>query len=111
MALPTSHLYVLIALAEEDRHGYAIMTAAREAGASLGPGALYAALGRLLDSRMIAEIDERPAPELDDARRRYYRITPGGRAAMTAELDRLHAVIDRATRGTGWRPGVVPGGA
>ena len=98
MALPTSHLQVLLALADGERHGYAIMQAAEEAGHRLGPGALYTALGRLLDGGLITELDERPAPELDDTRRRYYRITPAGSDALVGELARLQAVLDLARR-------------
>jgi DNA-binding PadR family transcriptional regulator len=108
MALPASHLQILVTLTGGDLHGYAIMMAARAAGEPLGPGALYAALGRLLDGGQIEEADERPAHELDDARRRYYRITPQGRAALVLELDRLHALLERAAAAgidrRAWRP-------
>lgn len=108
MALPASHLQILVALTSGDLHGYAIMLAAREAGEPLGPGALYAALGRLLDAGLIGELDERPAHEFDDVRRRYYRITPQGRAVLVLELDRLHALLERAAAGgidrRAWRP-------
>jgi DNA-binding PadR family transcriptional regulator len=114
MSLPASHLQILISLAAGDLHGYAIMAAARAGGAVLGPGALYAALGRLLDAGQIEELDERPAPELDDARRRYYRITAAGHGAMVAELDRLRAILDLARRagvGQGHSRGLATGGA
>jgi len=108
MALPASHLQILIALTTGDLHGYAIMMAAREAGERLGPGALYAAIGRLIDSGQIEEVVERPAPEHDDDRRRYYRLTPRGRAALVLELDRLHSILERAAAGgidrRAWRP-------
>jgi DNA-binding PadR family transcriptional regulator len=64
----------------------------------LGPGALYAALGKLVDQGLIEETDDRPAPDLDDARRRYYRITPAGRAALGVEVGRLQRVVDHARR-------------
>jgi DNA-binding PadR family transcriptional regulator len=101
MALPTSHFHILLALAGEDRHGYSIMkeTAALTGGeVRLGPGALYAALGKLVDQDLIEETDDRPAPDLDDARRRYYRLTDAGRAALGAELSRLQRVMDHAKR-------------
>jgi DNA-binding PadR family transcriptional regulator len=105
VALPESHLKILIALAEGDRHGYAIMQSVRADGGQLGPGALYAALGRLTDAGQIEELDERPAAELDDARRRYYRLTLAGHTALTAELNRLNALLDRARLpGVGWVP-------
>lgn len=110
MALPTSHLQILLALADGERHGYAIMRAAEQAGTRLGPGALYAALGRLLDTGLVEETDERPAPELDDGRRRYYRLTPSGRDALVTELARLQAVLDRArSAGVRWAPGDLGG--
>ncbi|MFN8194542.1 MAG: PadR family transcriptional regulator [Nocardioidaceae bacterium] len=105
MALPRSHLQVLLALADGDRHGYAIMRSAEENGDRLGPGALYTALGRLLDAALIEELDERPAPDLDDSRRRYYRITRTGRAALVEELAGLQSVLDRATAAGVWSPG------
>lgn len=105
MPLPESHLQILLTLADGEKHGYAVMQAVQADGGRLGPGALYAALGRLLDAGHIEELDERPAPELDDARRRYYRITASGHGVLTAELDRLAGILDRARRpGIGWSP-------
>lgn len=108
MALPTSHFHILLALADEDRHGYSIMKeteALTQGEVKLGPGALYTALGKLADQGLIEEIDERPAPDLDDARRRYYRITDAGRAALGAELQRFHQVVEHARRADlGWSP-------
>lgn len=100
MSLPESHLYILLALVEGDAHGYRIMeaTASTTDGAvKLRPGALYAALGRLVDTGLIVETDDRPAPELDDQRRRYYRITPNGREALRVEIRRLARVVACAT--------------
>jgi DNA-binding PadR family transcriptional regulator len=99
MALPTSHLHILLALVSEDRHGYSIMRETEEltdGQVKLGPGALYAALGKLTDAGLVVETEERPAPELDDARRRYYRITDAGRAALGVEPQRLQKVISYA---------------
>ncbi len=104
MGLPRSHFQVLLALADGDHHGYAIMRRAEDHDERLGPGALYTALGRLLDAALIEELDERPAPDLDDSRRRYYRITRKGRAALLDELARLQAVLDRATAAGVWSP-------
>lgn len=97
--MPESHLHILLVLADGDAHGYAIMqaTEAITAGAvTMRPGALYAALGRLVDAGSIVETDDRPAAELDDQRRRYYRITPAGRQALEAELGRLARLLDHA---------------
>lgn len=99
MSLPDSHLHVLLALAGADAHGYRIMHTVETitAGAvHLRPGVLYAALGRLADTGLIVEIDERPAAELDDQRRRYYRITSSGRQALGAEIDRLARLVGHA---------------
>jgi DNA-binding PadR family transcriptional regulator len=101
MALPNSHFHILLALAGEDRHGYSIMKETEQLTGGevrLGPGALYAALGKLVDQGLIEETDDRPAPDLDDARRRYYRLTDAGRAALGAELGRLQRVMDHAKR-------------
>ena len=77
---------ILQALADgEERHGYAIMCAVEEHTAGkviLGPGTLYRAIGRLLDDGLIVQTDRRPDPALEDARRRYYRITPRGLALL-----------------------------
>jgi DNA-binding PadR family transcriptional regulator len=101
MALPTSHLHILLALADEDRHGYSIMKETERltgGDVRLGPGALYAALGKLADQGLIEETEDRPAPDLDDARRRYYRLTGEGRAALGAELERLQRLVEHARR-------------
>ena len=96
LPLPTASFHILIALADHDRHGYSIMQdiAARTEGKlRLSPGTLYGSIRRLLEGGLIQELDERPDPELDDERRRYYRLTPFGRAAATAELERMTQVI------------------
>lgn len=91
---------VLIALADEERHGYGIMQeVARRTGGTvrLGPGTLYGAIKRMLDERLIEESDERPDPEMDDERRRYYRLTARGRKAAATEAERLAELV-RAAR-------------
>lgn len=88
--------HILLALVDADRHGYAIMqqVAADSGGAiGLGPGTLYGALARLLDYGFIREVESRVDPALDDSRRRYYRLTPAGRAAASTEAARLAAVV------------------
>ncbi len=92
---------VLVAIGAEERHGYAIMAqVARitDGATQLGPGAIYTTIRRLLDDGLIEESDERPDPELDDQRRRYYRLTAAGRVAAAAEVRRLDAIV-RASRG------------
>jgi DNA-binding PadR family transcriptional regulator len=99
-------LNVLLALADEERHGYGIMLEVEErtAGAMrLGPGTLYGAIKRLREGAMIEESEERPDPELDDERRRYYRLTEFGGRVLAAEIERLEAAV-RAAR----RKGVYP---
>src|SRR5258708_9843554 len=92
LPLPLAAFHILIALAHEDRHGYAIMldVAKRTDGElRLSPGTLYRSIQRMLEQGLITETSERPAPELDDERRRYYRITPFGAAAAPAEPHRM----------------------
>jgi DNA-binding PadR family transcriptional regulator len=88
--------HILLALSEGERHGYAIMQeVAADTGGSLrlGPGTLYGCLKRMLAARLVEESDERPDPDLDDERRRYYRITALGARTLRAEAERLaHAV-------------------
>lgn len=93
-------MYVLLAIGPGERHGYAIMSeVARmtEGGTRLGPGAVYTAIKRLLDDGLIEETDERPDPDLDDQRRRYYRLTALGQAVAAAQVRQLEAVVN-ATR-------------
>ena len=97
---------MLVALADQDRHGYAIMqdVAARTDGAmTLSPGTLYGSIKRMLDEGLIVELDERPDPDDDDERRRYYRITRLGREVAQAEADRLTTLL-RQARAAGLTP-------
>ena len=97
---------ILVALADQDRHGYAIMqdVAARTDGAmKLSPGTLYGSIKRMLDEGLIVELDERPDPDEDDERRRYYRITSSGRDVAQAEADRLTTLL-RQARSVGLTP-------
>jgi len=103
MALPVPVLHILITLADGESHGYAIMqdVAARTDGAlRLGPGTLYGSIKRMLHDGLIEELDERPDPDQDDARRRYYRITARGRKAAGEEIGRLAKLV-RQARATG----------
>jgi DNA-binding PadR family transcriptional regulator len=99
--------HILVALADEDRHGYAIMqdVTSRTGGAlKLGAGTLYRSIQRMLEQGLVVEISARPAPELDDERRRYYRITPFGRTVAKAEARRLAQMLKLA-RASGFAPG------
>lgn len=89
---------ILLALAGGDLHGYAVMqeVARRSEGTvTLHPGSLYRALARLLEDALIEELENRPA-DRDDERRRYYRLTPLGRAVARVETTRLHHLLQRA---------------
>src|SRR5258708_40370017 len=84
--------HVLLSLADREQHGYGIMQEVldRTGGkVRLWPATLYGTLKRLIDAGLIEESDARPAPELDDARRRYYELTPFGRRVLAAERARL----------------------
>ena len=91
--------HVLVAIGPEERHGYSIMqeVARITNGATrLGPGGVYTTIRRLVDDRLIEESDERPDEELDDQRRRYYRLTGLGRAVVGAEAARLESLVEAA---------------
>ena len=96
LPLPAATFYILMAVAEEDRHGYAIIhdVAARTGGElKLSAGTLYRSIQRMLEQGLIIETQERPAPELDDERRRYYRITPFGAEVAKAEATRMSKLV------------------
>ena len=99
LPLTPAVFHILLALADQDRHGYAIIldVADRTGGAMrLGTGTLYTAISRLLEQGLIEESDARPAEEDDDERRRYYRLTGFGREVAHAEARRLSALVRMA---------------
>ena len=99
LPLPPATFHILMALAEDDRHGYAILqdVALRTHGTvKLGAGTLYRSIQRMLEQDLIVEVRERPAPEDDDERRRYYRITPFGAEVARAEARRLTDLVKLA---------------
>ena len=99
LPLPSAAFHILMALASEDRHGYAIIQEVeqRTGGAlRLSAGTLYRSIQRMLEQGLLVETRERPAPELDDERRRYYRITPFGTAVARAEGRRLADLVNMA---------------
>jgi DNA-binding PadR family transcriptional regulator len=107
LPLPAAAFHILLALADGDRHGYAIIqeVAARTDGrTTLSAGTLYRSIARMLEQGLIVEAEERPAPEMDDERRRYYRITRFGVQVARAEAHRL-ATLVRLARGRGLAPG------
>jgi DNA-binding PadR family transcriptional regulator len=106
LPLPTATFHILLAVADDDRHGYGIIqnVAARTGGqVKLSAGTLYRSIQRMIEQDLLEEIDERPAPEDDDERRRYYRITPFGRAVAGAEARRLNDLV-RLARASGFMP-------
>ena len=106
LPLPPATFHILLAVAEDDRHGYAIIqdVAARTGGElKLSAGTLYRSIQRILEQGLIVETSERPAPEEDDERRRYYRITALGTAVAKAEARRLTQLV-RMARAKGFAP-------
>lgn len=90
---------VFVALADGEKHGYAIIkevSRRTEGKVRLLPGTLYAIIKRLVADGFIMESSERPGPDLDDERRRYYRLTDRGRALAVAEADRLEETLRQA---------------
>lgn len=93
--------YILLALASGEKHGYEMMKQVNQDSqgqVKMGTGTLYGSLKRMLADGLIEEAGERPAPELDDERRRYYRLTDLGRQAFTMELQRYSQVVSLAQR-------------
>ena len=91
--------HILLALADKERHGYDIMREVderSEGNVRLGPGTLYGSIKRMLSDGLIEELDERPDPELDDERRRYYRLSDLGRRVAVAEAQRLERLVRSA---------------
>jgi DNA-binding PadR family transcriptional regulator len=106
LPLQPAAFHILLALADADRHGYAIIqeVAARTGGGvRLSAGTLYRSIQRMLEQGLIDEVRQRPAPELDDERRRYYRLTAFGRSVACAETERLSRLV-RLARGSGFAP-------
>ena len=104
--LPPATFHILLSLAEDERHGYAIIQeveARTEGELRLSAGTLYRSIQRMLTQGLIVESRRRPAAALDDERRRYYRITPLGLAAARAETRRLTQLV-RAARALGLTP-------
>src|SRR5688500_12237107 len=88
--------HILLALAAEARHGYAVMKQAEhdsQGTVSMGPGTLYGSLGRMLERGLVRESEKRTDPELDDQRRVYYQLTAAGRTALANELQRYERLV------------------
>jgi DNA-binding PadR family transcriptional regulator len=99
LPLTPAMFHILLALADRERHGYHIMQEVderTEGRVKLGPGTLYGSIKRLLADGLIEESDERPDAELDDERRRYYRLSDFGFRVATAEAERLENLVKSA---------------
>ena len=107
LPLAPAMFHILVSLAGGDRHGYALIQDIAErtaGGVRLGAGTLYRTIQRMLEEGLIVELAERPDPDEDDERRRYYRVTAFGRAVARAEADRLADLVKLA-RASGLAPG------
>lgn len=107
LPLQPSVFHILVALADQDRHGYSIMqdVAARtDNQLRLSPGTLYGSIKRMLAQGLIEELRDAPNPDDDDERRRYYRLTRFGRSVVAADMARLESVL-RQARAAGLAPG------
>lgn len=99
LLLTPAVFHILLALVDGERHGYGIMQEVRalsDGRVHLGPGTLYRSIKQMVADRLIEESDARPDPALDDERRRYYRLTPGGLSVARAEAQRIALLADVA---------------
>ena len=99
LPLPTATFHILLALKDGEKHGYAIMSDVEElseGAVKIGPGTMYGSIKRMLAEGLIEETDERPDPEMDDERRRYYRCTALGQRVCQAEVERLTKLLRNA---------------
>jgi DNA-binding PadR family transcriptional regulator len=102
LPLTPAVFHILVALGDGEAHGYAIMQAVTQKSTGtvrLGAGTLYGAINRLLQDGLIEESEERPDPEMDDSRRRYYRLTDFGGRVLAAETKRMADLV-RTARST-----------
>ena len=107
LPLPSATFHILMAVADEDRHGYGIIqdvSTSTNGELKLSAGTLYRSIQRMLEQGLLIETRDRPAPEDDDERRRYYRITPFGRTVAKAEANRLMHLV-RLARKSGFAAG------
>ncbi|HET6596336.1 MAG TPA: PadR family transcriptional regulator [Anaerolineales bacterium] len=101
LPLSPATFYILLALPDGPKHGYAIMKEVEqmtEGKITLGPGSLYGSIKRLLQDNMIVETDHRPIRALDDERRRYYALTDYGRQVLAGEVQRLASAVRLAQK-------------
>ena len=96
LPVKSNWFHILLSLVGGEQHGYGIMQDVRErtnGQVRLWPATLYGSLKRLIQQGLIVESGERPAPEFDDARRRYYRVTPLGQRVLELESQRLKDLV------------------
>jgi DNA-binding PadR family transcriptional regulator len=113
LPLTPAVLDIMVALGDEEMHGYAIMQEVRRRTAGkrrLAPGTLYRSLRQMEERGWVVEAEERPDPALDDERRRYYKLTDLGRRVALAEVECLEGLVD-AARSKGFTPSPRPSGA
>ena len=113
LPLTPAMLDIVVALADDELHGYAIMREVRrrtDGRKRLAPGTLYRSLRQMQERGLVAESEERPEAGLDDERRRYYRLTDLGRRVALAEVERLEDLV-QAARSKGLVPSARPSGA
>ena len=99
LPLPAAQLHILLALADGEKHGYAVMREVEsmtDGEVTMGPGTLYGAIKKMLNAGLVEETDQRPDPEMDDERRRYYRMTGLGTRVLEAETARLERLVHTA---------------
>jgi DNA-binding PadR family transcriptional regulator len=112
LPLTPAVLDIMVALGDEEMHGYAIMQEVRRRTAGkrrLAPGTLYRSLRQMEERGWVVEAEERPDLSLDDERRRYYQLTDLGRRVALAEVERLEGLVD-AARSKGFTPSPRPSG-
>ncbi len=105
LPLTPAVFHILLALADGEKHGYAIMQEIEdvtEGRVQMGPGTLYGSIKRMLAAGLIEESDDRPDPTLDDERRRYYRQTGLGRRVLKEEAERMAKLMALARRKHVW---------
>lgn len=99
LPLTPAVLHILLALSDGEKHGYAIMQEVEDmtdGNLTMGPGTLYGTIKRMLKAKLIEETNDRPDPEMDDKRRRYYRVTGFGQQVVAAEAHRLATLVNIA---------------
>lgn len=99
LPLTPRFFHILLSLIDGEQHGYRIMKEVElrsDGRVRIGPGTLYEAIGRLVSKGLIEETADRPDPELDDQRRRYYRLTKLGEEVVRAEAERLAELVSFA---------------